>query len=497
MKKSIMTAAAALCLGIACSCSEEDYKTVDPSAGNILEMTASGTEIKLDEKKADSEALALNWTTGTNKGTGNAITYTFEMALKDSDYSSGYKEELGRKAYSKTWTAKALNDFLKSNFGAQSGVKASYKARVTASVAEYDDLAQESSVEFTVTPYEPVSTTLYMIGGAAPNGWSADNATELTRTSTGVFSWTGTLNEGELKFITTSGQFWPAYVREGSDASGKTLRYFSEQPSDDLDLKFNIPEARGYKITADILNLTFTLEEADVNKPPYDAIYFVGDPTGWSFVRMTQDPVNPFVFRYGTEFTSGGEFKFGTSDGSWENMYKASEESASIKNTGVQFVKGFDTDPKWKINDEETGKAYKIAFDITPGKESMNCVEFVPYESLWLIGSAAPHGWSLDDAASDDKCRLKAGDDKYILTWTGDLSAGEMKISCELKREWDGCWFMPTSANKPFNTVSDEVISFVDSNKDSGVDRKWIVENAGNYTITVNQLAETITIVKN
>ncbi len=45
--------------------------------------------------------------------------------------------------------------------------------------------------------------------------------------------------------------------------------------------------------------------------------------------------------------------------------------------------------------------------------------------------------------------------------------------------------------------VSDEVISFVDSNKDSGVDRKWIVENAGNYTITVNQLAETITIVKN
>ena len=131
MKKSIMTAAAALCLGIACSCSEEDYKTVDPSAGNILEMTASGTEIKLDEKKADSEALALNWTTGTNKGTGNAITYTFEMALKDSDYSSGYKEELGRKAYSKTWTAKALNDFLKSNFGAQSGVKASYKARVT------------------------------------------------------------------------------------------------------------------------------------------------------------------------------------------------------------------------------------------------------------------------------------------------------------------------------------------------------------------------------
>ena len=86
MKKSIMTAAAAaLCLGIACSCSEEDYKTVDPSAGNTLEMSASGSEIELDEKKAGNEALALNWTTGTNKGTGNAISYTFEMALKGTE----------------------------------------------------------------------------------------------------------------------------------------------------------------------------------------------------------------------------------------------------------------------------------------------------------------------------------------------------------------------------------------------------------------------------
>ncbi len=498
MKKQIMAATiAALCLSMVCSCSEEDYKTVDPSVGSILEMSASGEVIELDERKADSEALALNWTTGTNKGTGNAISYTLEIAPKDVDYSSGYKEELGRKAYSKTWTTKELNDLVKSEFHAQSGVKAVYKARVTATVAEYGDLSQESSVEFSVTPYEPVSTTLYMIGDAAPNGWSADDATELTRTSAGVFSWTGTLNEGEIKFITTSGQFWPAYVRDGLDASGKTLRYFSEQPSDDLDLNFNIVETRGYRITADILNLTFTLEETDVNKPPYDAIYFVGDPTEWSFVRMTQDPVNPFVFRYGTEFTKGGEFKFGTSDGSWENMYKAVEENASINNTGVQFVKGFDPDPKWKIKDEEAGKAYKIAFDITPGKESMNCIEFVPYPSLWLIGSAAPHGWSLDDAASDDKCKLKAGDDKYILTWTGDLSTGEMKISCDLKREWDGCWFIPTSTNKPFNTATDEIISFVDSKKEPGVDRKWLIENAGNYTITVNQLKETITIVQN
>lgn len=481
--------------GIACS--DDDYKTVDPNAGTPLALTASDSTFVLDEKLADSDALTLDWTTGTNYGTGNAITYKIEIAKATGDYSDGYSEELGRKVYSYSFSYKELNDFVRTNFDAKDNAAATYKAKVTAYVAEYDEYTQESEVEFDVTPYKPVSTTLYMIGGAAPAGWSADNAEAMTRTSAGIFTWTGTLNAGELKFITTLGQFWPAYVRDGSDASNGKIRYFENEPDNSLDLKFNVEAAGGYKVDVDLLNLTFSIEEADVTEPPYDQIYFVGNMTGWGFIKMNQDSSNPFVFKYGAEFTVGGEFKFATADGSWENMYKATEENAALTSTGVEFVSGYSPDNKWYMKDEEVGKAYKIALDITPNKETMTCTEFTAFESLWLIGDAAPHGWSLDDAASDDKCQLKPGEDKYVLTWTGTLSTGELKISCDLQRDWSGCWFMPGTANKAFEPVENGDITFVDSSKQSGVDRKWAIETAGSYTITVDQLQETITIVKN
>lgn len=492
---NILLALAAMSAAII-SCSDiDEYKVVDPDSGTELALTASASELVLNEKNASSDALSLEWTTGTNKGTGNAITYKIEFASDGQDYSEGYSEELGRKAYSYSFTTKALNSFVKENFGAASGVAASYKARVTASVADHDELEQTSEVTIRVTPYEPVSTTLYMIGDATSGGWSVDNPTEMNLSGTGTFTWTGNLSAGSFRFITTKGNFWPGYTRDGNDESGLTMKYFASQPEDSSeDLSFSVPETGGYKISADLLNLVITIEEANVNEPPYSTIYFVSEANSWSFIEMTQDPINPFIFRYGAEI-GNGQFKFGTSAGSWENMYKTDYDNADISNTTVVFVSGYDPDYKWLLYADEQ-KAYKIALDITPYEESMVMKEYEPYGNLWLIGDAAPYGWSLDDAASGDKAVMSPGSDPYTMTWTGNLSAGELKISCELQRDWCGCWFMPSSAGKPFGETTDEIITFVDSSSDSN-DRKWAVETAGNYTITINQLTERMTVVKN
>ena len=48
---------------------------------------------------------------------------------------------------------------------------AEYKARVTARVAA-DERTQQSEIQFTATPYEPVTETLYLIGDATATGWS-------------------------------------------------------------------------------------------------------------------------------------------------------------------------------------------------------------------------------------------------------------------------------------------------------------------------------------
>lgn len=154
-----------------------------------------------------------------------------------------------------TWSANVenLNNIILDNMGGTVGTPIDIEARVTAIVSGAEE-TQTATTQFTVTPYEPVTSTLYIIGSAAPNGWSADNASEMTRTTNGLFTWEGKLNSGEIKFITTLGQFLPSYGR--GDNGGPVLRTSDDQP----DEKWTIDEAHDYKVTVDLLAATVSIE---------------------------------------------------------------------------------------------------------------------------------------------------------------------------------------------------------------------------------------------
>ena len=212
---------------------------------------------------------------------------------------------------------------------------------------------------------------------------------------------------------------------------------------------------------------------------------------GYSFKPMTQDALDPFLFRYGAEFNNEGDFKFATASGSWENNYKATQPDAPYTDTSVEFVKGFDPDNKWRLKTVELGKAYKICLDIRSGKERM-----------WLVGDAAPGGWSLDVAEP----MTQDPSNPYVMTWTGTLNTGELKFTCDKKSDWMGAWFM-SAVNGTAPTGQEEKMLFIDKSDDNlkaqyleveinNVDNKWKIAEAGTYKITLNQLTETITIVK-
>jgi len=130
--------------------------------------------------------------------------------------------------------------------------------------------------------------------------------------------------------------------------------------------------------------------------------------------------------------------------------------------------------------------------DITPGAEYFHMEEFTPYAGLYLVGDATPNGWDLTDATA------MTAMDAYTFTWTGTLSTGEFKISCDKQSDWNGAWFMASESDKNL-TEGNEVITFVDKSisGNSNIDRKWNVSMAGSYTLTLNQLTEKMTIVKN
>ena len=61
------------------ACSDNDYTELD-KGHDVLTLTANQAAEVLNEANHASEAITLNWTTGTNNGTGNRIYYTLEIA---------------------------------------------------------------------------------------------------------------------------------------------------------------------------------------------------------------------------------------------------------------------------------------------------------------------------------------------------------------------------------------------------------------------------------
>lgn len=482
-------------LGFA-SCADNDYTELDKGR-DVLTLTADQQATVLDENNHASDAIVLNWTTGNNYGSGNKISYKLELAKGGTNFSNPYVL-VDEETQKYQWSAnqETLNDLILDKLGGEPGVETTVDARVTAIVSGYDEV-QTSELSFKVTPYQPVTSTLYLVGDATPNGWSADEATEMTRSTNGLFVWEGNLKVGEFKFITTQGQNLPSYNK--AEDGSVVLR----TNDDEADGKWNITENHAYKVTVNILAGTISIEKTEGVKPAFDELYFVGNPTGWGFVKMQQDPLDNFLFRLGYYFENGkgGDFKFGTSKDSWENMYKATKANAPYTDQSVELVSGFDPDNKWYLQDDECGKAYKICVDIRSGKERMMMREFTPYAMIYLVGDATPSGWDLDNATP-----MQATESPYIFTWTGQLNAGELKFSCDKKSDWNGAWFMPAQSDAQ-PTGSEEHMLFIDKSDEAfksqyptvnvgDVDNKWKITTSGTYTITLDQLHETITISK-
>lgn len=502
MKKIFYTLSCLLSLLFIASCSQDDMEL---NKGNdTLTLASSSSQVALDVHKAYAEAVSFNWTSGTNEGTGAAITYTFEIGVAGSNFSNSVKIDMGKGVYSMKYTHDEFVALLTDDLGLPYHQSTSIEARVTATVLN-DAVAKQVSptITLTATPYEPITKTLYLIGDATPTGWNADAPTEMNVISgvVGGFTWQGQLKANAMfKFITTKGQFTPSYNRNAQEEGALLFRTDDAQP----DEKFSVTETANYRVTVNLVDLTIELEKlAGPIAPKYSEIFFVGSFTDWGFVAMKQDVVHPFLFRYGTHlpWKADGEFKFGTSNGSWDNMYHPTIAAAPYTHTAA--MNDDSGDNKWVMTQDQCDKDYKIVLDITEGKEKMLMIPFTSYPAVYLVGSATSSGWDLANAVA----MTVSQNDANVMTWTGSLTEGELKFSCDKQSDWNGAWFMPTQSDQE-PTGSLQNLLFIDkTNEDfkaqygsvniGDVDYKFKITTAGNYTITLNQLEETISITLN
>ena len=463
---------------------------VDLAPGETpLALTVDNQSLELSVAKMSKNAVTFSWTSGTNKGTNCALNYIFQMDRQGNNFAGGYSADLGKRVYSLTFTHLQMNELLLKTFGAGIKEQMNLEARIVAIPA--DESVEEQTAGLTAlayTTFKPLPEKLYLFGSATPGGWDLNAITEMNSVANapGNFVWTGTLTAGEFKIMTGTADYIPSYNRDPENAGKLLYRESYDQP----DEKFVIEGYGGYRIAVDLVKMTISISKE--TGPRFNDIYFVGSFTGWSFVKMRKDPTNPFIFRHAGvfEWNGGGEFKFATADGSWDNMYHPSVANAPYTHTAV--ILSSPDDNKWLLKESECGKPYKLYLDITESKEKMVMTPFVPFENLWMVGDATSGGWSI----SDGTALIRSSD--YIFTWTGTLTQGEIKISCDKQSDWMGAWFMAyADAEEPAGET--QMMTFVDKKNDpsqGGVDRKWKITSAGRYTITVDQLNETITFDK-
>ena len=145
------------------ACVDNDYMELD-KGHNELALSTSNTEVVLNEQAHGDDALELSWTTGTNYGTGNKISYTLELAKAGSNFTAPYVA-LENVVQEYTWkkSVEELNNILREHFGAEATENISLEARLTAKVTDREE-TQVATTSFSVTAYKPFTSTFLFHG---------------------------------------------------------------------------------------------------------------------------------------------------------------------------------------------------------------------------------------------------------------------------------------------------------------------------------------------
>lgn len=449
------------------SCQKGDETSI--AMAGPISISASSSDIVLTQKNDAMTGLTLSWNTGTNHGTGSSISYQLQIDKKGNNFSSAVKFNMGKGVYNKSFSVAELNDSLLNHWKFQPGTASQLEARIISTVYS-DPQAQDisDSAKINVTPYQPVSKTLYLLGDASPNGWDTNKAIALTpkETDPTIFTYQGALNAGNFKFITTQGQFLPSYNR-GSDSTHIVYRTSDSQ----ADNQFTIKEAGVYKVIVSLLDSTISITKMDL--PPYSTLYIVGDaaPNGWDISNATllvQDKDNPFIFTY-TGVLKAGAFKFPVNRNSdWgQDMYMRTDDSHIYLHKG-----GASDDNKWTISKKGY---YTLTLNLLD-----NTIN-IQRTALYMVGSATPIGWSIDKAIA----MTEDATDGCIFTYSGPMVAGDFKFPVNRNSDWGQDMYMKADDTHMYRHAGG-----------ASDDNKWTLTAAGNYLITTNIETLTISIQK-
>lgn len=112
------------------------------------------------------------------------------------------------------------------------------------------------------------------------------------------------------------------------------------------------------------------------------------------------------------------------------------------------------------------------------------------YSQVYLIGGATPNGW--DNGKAQKMNLVESSDQSAIFSWTGVLTQNDFKFINALN-SWMPCFNAP-SANQAI--VLGQTYNLVYNPNNNDIDYKFIITQAGVYTVTVDLKKLTIIVKK-
>ena len=205
----------------------------------------------------------------------------------------------------------------------------------------------------------------------------------------------------------------------------------------------------------------------------------VGNATkyGWdknNSSPMTQDGVNPSKFYY-SAYLFAGNFKFLKQNSDWVPSWnKGANETTVVKRPNY----GDPADQQFTI---ATAGNYDVVMDtaaLTLSVTLMAEPTLIMFNTVFMLGDAAPNGWDLGTATE----LVKNPTNPFEFSYTGALKVGALKFPINRWWDWNKDFFMK---------VSDNLMELRKS-----PDTQWSIAEAANYKVTLNINTLAISIVK-
>lgn len=380
------------------------------------------------------------------------------------------------------------------------------------------------SPKMTVTRLGDYGSDLYMIGTAIPGRWDLEKAIPM-KYADGKYTWVGDLiyhdeyyntNEststhGELKFITSNGGFYPAFVASEADkvvdSGGGSYKLLYCVDGSDGDNKFKFSSGK-YKIEVELgTSPTMTVTRLG----DYGKLYMVGDAVsgGWEPGGAQEMTYADGKYTWSGQL-SGGEFKFLTTNTGLLPSYVSAYADAGQSSKSIEIKsepQNFDLKYRDDAN-ESSVNDYNFKIDgIVYSGEYEICVQVginptvtitkqpkadIP-DKLYINGDIV--GWDATQSIEMTTDGNPAG----VFTWSGSLPHGELKfltVSPSEVQSGTNPWFPCYVATNGLSVVRKADNSVFEMNyrtegtQNDVTDYKFFFYK-GEYTLTVNLNGET------